>query len=459
MTQNIIDGAEVNSILFTIHLTSGIMTMIPFRFLQSCRPPAILTAVLLFVTVLTGCGSKERDPDGKTVTFWHAMGVGAHRQTIQEMTESFTKEHSDLTVEPIYQGGYTDLLQKLIAAITAGTNPSMSQQYETWTSRFYNRQHLVPLNDFFASDPGFQQNDLKDFYQVFVDGNTWDGQLLSLPFNKSAYVMFYNADMLRKVGYDEEPRTWDEMRDVCEKIKAQGLAPYGYAMRSTLESLTTLLYANGGQYLNNEGTKMTLDNIEARETIEFLYDIIFVKRVAYVESDYLDRGFAAEKFAMYISSTAGFPYNERSVAGRFDWRVAPIPSKDPNAPRRTLMQGTNIGIYSNTTHAERENAWKYLRHLVSTENATLWAIRSGYLPVRKSCLEHPQMKEYLEKNRNYAAVLPELERGVFEPRVEQWESMRNVLTREFDSFINGRKNVDEFIKDATEKCEYVLIAE
>lgn len=418
-----------------------------------------LAAGIILLAGLAACGSKERDAEGKTVSFWHAMGVGAHRQTIQDMSESFEKAHPDITVEPIYQGGYTDLLQKLIAALTADTNPSLSQQYETWTTRFYNRQHLVPLNEFFAGDPEFDQNELKDFYQVFVDGNSWDGQLLSLPFNKSAYVLYYNADMLRKVGYEEGPRTWDEMRDICEKIQQQGLAPYGYAMRSTLESLTTLIYANGGQYLADDGSKMMLSEPEARDAVQFIYDMVFTWEIAYLESDYLNNGFGAERFAMYISSTAGFPYNDRSVAGKFEWSVAPIPTKSADSPRRTLMQGTNIGIYSNTTPAERLHAWQYLRHLTNTENATLWAIKSGYLPIRKSCLEHPAMKEFLKTNKNYAAVLPELERGVFEPRAEQWESMRNVLSREFDSFINGRKNVDEFIRDSTEKCEYVLVAE
>ncbi|GAB4317120.1 MAG: ABC transporter substrate-binding protein [Candidatus Sumerlaeia bacterium] len=406
-----------------------------------------------------GCGSKERDPEGKSITFWHSMGVGTHRQTIQNITGSFTQTHPELSVTAIYQGSYSDLLQKLIAALTAGTNPSMSQMYETWTSRFFNRGHLVALNSFFASDPSFAEQDLNDFYQVFLDGNTWDGQLLSLPFNKSAYVLYYNADMLREAGYTQPPRTWDEMRDICEKVQKRGLAPYGYAMRSTLESLTTLLYANGGRYLNDEGTKMMLDTPESRETVEFLHNMLFVWKIASVESDYLNNGFGSEKFAMYIGSTAGFPYNDRSVAGRFEWRVAPIPSKDLSRPRRTLFQGTNIGIFSNTTEQERLHAWQYLRHLTNTDNATQWAIQTGYLPIRKSCLNHPDMKAYLEKNPNYKAVLPELENGVFEPRIEQWESMRNVLTREFDSFLNGRKGVEEFIRDSTQKCEYVLEAE
>ncbi len=36
----------------------------------------------------------------------------------------------------------------------------------------------------------------------------------------------YNKDLLKKVGYDSIPATWDEFLTMCGKLKAAGITPY-----------------------------------------------------------------------------------------------------------------------------------------------------------------------------------------------------------------------------------------
>jgi len=78
----------------------------------------------------------------------------------------------------------------------------------------------------------------------FLDGPDWDGEgrwrdrflpgvldrwnrggrIYSVPFAHAVYAIFYNKDMFAEHGW-EIPRTWDEFFDLCEKIRAEGIAP------------------------------------------------------------------------------------------------------------------------------------------------------------------------------------------------------------------------------------------
>jgi len=49
-----------------------------------------------------------------------------------------------------------------------------------------------------------------------------NGDLLSMPFNSSTPVLWYNKDALKKAGVSAPPKTWDEMKSASEKLVAAG---------------------------------------------------------------------------------------------------------------------------------------------------------------------------------------------------------------------------------------------
>ena len=51
------------------------------------------------------------------------------------------------------------------------------------------------------------------------------GTLKTIPYQPNVFAFFYNKDLFEQAGITEEPKTWDEFLDVCEKIKASGVTP------------------------------------------------------------------------------------------------------------------------------------------------------------------------------------------------------------------------------------------
>ncbi|MEZ4608781.1 MAG: extracellular solute-binding protein [Caldilineaceae bacterium] len=67
-----------------------------------------------------------------------------------------------------------------------------------------NAGYVAPLDDYLA-----QAGDdyLADFYPAFMANSTYDGQIWSIPFQRSAVVLYYNADLLAEAGL-ERPDSW-----------------------------------------------------------------------------------------------------------------------------------------------------------------------------------------------------------------------------------------------------------
>ena len=72
------------------------------------------------------------------------------------------------------------------------------------------------------------ENQEKEWYDGFTDGiferMTYDGEIYAVPTNFAAALCFYNTEIFDEVGV-EVPTTYDELLDVCQKIKDAGYTP------------------------------------------------------------------------------------------------------------------------------------------------------------------------------------------------------------------------------------------
>ncbi|UCC12945.1 MAG: extracellular solute-binding protein, partial [candidate division WOR-3 bacterium] len=143
--------------------------------------------LLLIVLVVLTCAREDKT----VVTFWHVMSGPLGKQ-LDELVAEFNRIHPDGEVRSVHMGSYDVLAQKLMGAVASGTPPVIAQLYESWTDQFYRAGDLLPLETFIASDSGFARD---DFFPVFLEDNTYDSVLVTLPFNKSVPVFYYNQDI------------------------------------------------------------------------------------------------------------------------------------------------------------------------------------------------------------------------------------------------------------------------
>ncbi|WP_281889229.1 ABC transporter substrate-binding protein [Paenibacillus sp. YYML68] len=390
--------------------------------------------------------------EGKEVEieFWHAM-AGEQQKALQKITDDFTAKHSNIKVKLVAQGNYTDLQQKLTAAAKAKTSPTLSQTYEDWNTEFIANDIVADLTPY-VNDPkyGWKKEELEDIAKVFRDNNMWDERYYSMPFNKSTNVLFYNKTLLDKAGV-KVPTTWDELKEAAAKLTqpkpdGQGrIIGMGFENSIGMDLHAYVLQA-GGHYILEHELKLQLTKPEANEALTFLHS--FIKdgtgRTA-GEDKFMSEPFGRGDVAMYVGSSAGMTFVDKGVAGKFEWGVAPLVKGKAAA---AVIQGTNVSVFDIATEEQKLAAWEYIKFLINTDNTAYWAMKTGYLPVRKSAEESPAYKEYLALNPKQGVAATQLKDGFFYTRLLGSSAVKNIVMKEVENVFLGKKFVHQALEDA-----------
>ena len=436
---------------------------------------AFAVALCAAAILATTCKRRTDASDERIrVEFWHAMGGEEHAGLISEWVREFEALNPDIHVVPIYQGHYGQLSQKLIASVIARSNPVMAQMYEGWTSRFLTRGLMDPVQRYISGPDGYTPEEFEDIWEPFRRNNSWpaedvkgydgpageDGQVLvTLPFNKSGYVLYINEDMMKAKGFTRPPETWEELHAMARALTVPGKNKpevYGYTMRARIEAFTSLLFRADARILSDDGKKVVVDSPTSLALLELLRTMVNDERIAYTESVYPAIPFGSQQVAMYVHTCAAFSFNDKAAGGRFKWIAAPLPHPKGRKDG-VLFQGTNIGIFSRPHPPEvRRAAWKFLKFITNAKNTARWSMKTGYVVVRKSAVDLPEMQAFMQDHPQYRVPISVIPEATFDPRPHYWEQMRPQIQTFALEAINGLRTPEDALRVMTEKLDEVI---
>ena len=163
------------------------------------------------------------------IQWWHAMG-GELGAKLEEITKGFNDAQTEYRVVPSYKGTYPETMTAAIAAFRAQQQPAIVQVFEVGTGTMMAAEGaIVPVHQLMqeqgaAFDP---QAYLPAVVGYYTDTS---GNMLSLPFNSSTPIVYYNKTMFEKAGLDPNtpPRTWAELEEFSTKIRYSGAATCGF---------------------------------------------------------------------------------------------------------------------------------------------------------------------------------------------------------------------------------------
>ncbi len=112
--------------------------------------------------------------------------------------------------------------------------------------------------------------------------------------------------------------------------------------------------------------------------------------------DYSSDAFKAEQCIVTIGSSAGAGYNDPGEDG-FEVGVATYPQVEgtPESEYQVIQQGTNVTLFTQKDKEVEKYGWLFILHMTNYENATKWATKTAYFPIRKDVLESQEYKDYL----------------------------------------------------------------
>lgn len=156
------------------------------------------------------------------LVFWHGM-AGHLGDEVRALADDFNQSQSKFLVKPVYKGNYIETLTSFAAAFRAQQPPAIVQIFEVGTAIMSSPKGVIKPVDELMQEQGLSLPK-EDFIASVREFYSKDGQLQALPFNLSAPTLYYNVDMLAKIGYSSAnfPRTWDEMERLAQKVKKAG---------------------------------------------------------------------------------------------------------------------------------------------------------------------------------------------------------------------------------------------
>lgn len=361
--------------------------------------------------------------------FWHTRR-NSQEKALQAICTEFEQQNPRITVAPRYQGNYGDLSKKIRAATQAGSLPALAVAYEDQVAEYMRSGVVLPL-DALAKDAthGLTSEELADIPEPYLKGNRYPqfgGQLLSFPFTKSNLVLYYNRTLLAKAGFSAPPQTWSEFEKQCAAITAL-LGKPAFAFSSDASTLDGMIYSFGGEILDEDGKHSRFDQPATVKTFELLQRMAKARTLVEASGDDTASMFGSQLCAFTLNTSAGRVSMEETVKSRFDWDLAIIPHAEGVEPV-TVMYGPSVCLFKGTPEADAA-AWKFIKYWVSPKVTARWARETGYLPVRKSAVQLPEMAEFYRKNPRAQHVYEVLERAKGEPTVFGWGEVRSEIEK------------------------------
>ena len=157
------------------------------------------------------------------IYFWHSMSAQPG-MALQVIIDGFNQSQQKYKVIGVYKGNYNEALTALVAAFRAKQQPATAQVFEIGTATMMaSAGAIVPVYQLMQNN-GYPLNPKIFLPAIAAYYSDSDGQLMSMPFNASAPVLYYNKQAFIKAGLDpnQPPSTWPLLAADGEKLLKAG---------------------------------------------------------------------------------------------------------------------------------------------------------------------------------------------------------------------------------------------
>ena len=471
---------------------------------------AIIMLLALTMTMLFSCGPKptpDPDTDKKvvnfevpeggydgsevTITFYHTMGSNL-TDVLENYIAEFNKLYPNIHIVHTKIGGYDDVRDQISTEITTGAQPNIAYCYPDHVALYNLAGSVITLDSLINSTVevtradgtketlGLTKDQIADFIEGYYnEGKQFgDGLMYTMPLSKSTEVLYYNATFFAEHNLTP-PTTWEEMEELCKKIKEidPKSIPLGYD--SEANWFITMCEQYGSPYTSATGDHFLFDNETNREFVKkfrewYQKGYLTTQKIYGAYTSGLFTSTNEVKSYMSIGSSAGATH-QRPTANAdgsypFDVGIATIPQVS-ETNKKVISQGPSLCIFKKANQNPQEvvASWLFVKYLTTTvEFQAEFSMASGYVPVIKSVSENETYKEFIDGangGTNIAALsakvcLEQEEAYYTSPAFNGSSTARDqvgaLLAKCLSADDGG--NVDAMIKkafeDAIEECEY-----
>ena len=311
----------------------------------------MILAAMMLLTLATAFAEEQI-----TLTLWSiATESDSSHQSFIDAIADFEASHPNVKIEHVTTANEA-YKTKIKAAMSSGTD--LPDIFFTWGMSF--------LGDFVDAGRVYC---LDEYYPTYADelpeamtvNATYGGKHYGVPYSMSLVTLYANMDLLKQVGYDDIPGTYQEMLDCCDALKAAGIIPFGvsgkeaWCLSEYVEPL--VIKSVGGDKLrdmyngvaswNDEGVIAAIAAFQ--EMVEKEY---FDPSAPGLSNDEVKNNFIAGKTAFYQNGS----WNNKDIGeqAQFAVQAGTFPVLNPDVSLYQMIGGPNntLAVTESSEHKE-----------------------------------------------------------------------------------------------------------
>ena len=395
-----------------------------------------------------------------TIQVYYPVAVDAPiAEILNGYIAEFEKENPDITVEPVFSGGYRDVQTAIQTTIDGGgTPPALAVMLATSLYDEINADNIVPLDDYIASMEDGEAY-LNDFLPAFMANSSYDGKIWSIPFQRSAVVLYYNADMFKEAGL-EPPTSWQSWAEAAQALTVTegDTTKWGLHFSSDWPYwLFQPLAIGGGHNIFDDDCTVTFDDPAVIDAVQFYVDL---SEKYNAMPPGVQASWPSDPPDLASGATAMIVHSSGSLTGildqaDFELGVMPYPGKEEGT-YASVPGGGNFYIFKGAPKEQQDAAWKFIEFVTQPELVADFSINTGYIGTRASAYETDAMKEYISQVPQAKDTMEALQYAGAELSTQNLGEVRNILHNYLQKAFNGEMSAADAMVAAQEEATTAL---
>jgi multiple sugar transport system substrate-binding protein len=422
---------------------------------------ALLASILLLCATIAlppACSPRTQPPERKAEIRFCFWGGFLELKLWEQLKALYERRYPDTTLHLDYAPG--EYHRKLRLNLIAGTAADVIMVDDEFYPTYSKSGNLELLDPYIERDK--DELHLDDFLPTSLESFTYEGKHFALPWDGFSVVIFYNCDIFdaADIPYPEDDWTWDDLRRLAIALTKDfdndgRIDQFGFNITFTWRDAEPIIWSYGGRILTPDKKRFAMNTPETIAALQYLHDLKFkhhtIPQAGELSGMFGEIQILTGRVGM-LMAPAYMMTNMRGVEA-MRWDIVHMPTGPEGKATRLSWDG--LAVYPGSRH--KEQAWRFIKTVLSDEGQRIVAKLERDLPVRRSAA----LDAYVDAAvpQRIEKFFEAIEYGRLTPITVKYAEIDFAMQLEFDRFSLGKIDAATLVKNLEPEINRILSEE
>ncbi|CAN5716416.1 ABC transporter substrate-binding protein [soil metagenome] len=431
-------------------------------------------ATLLGGGTLASCGGGQQGDGPANVIFSFGPDDSG---TLQELVDRFNREHEgEIRVEYRETSRITDeYFDELVSDFGAGATPPIDVigGDVIWASEFADNGWIADITRRMYTDYSPRVPDA--FLEAPITSCSFENKFWGVPWFTDTGLLYYRRDLLEDAGFSDPPATWDELKEMANRITQDANVQHGLVFQGADYEGGV---ANALEFIWNAGGNVLTGNITVNDPDK---PFVVTPNIIEIDSDnsarglqiarsMIEDGVSPEAVADFRENESLDAFNVRDAVFLRGWPymyqifdqegqvdqdqvgIAQLPVAEEGMPSYSCLGGWNMYINSESPNVDA--AWTFVKYATAPEQQKFRAREGAFLPTLRSLYGDEEVVDEVPVIARGREVIENNARS--RPITPYYSDISARLARTFNASLRGELPPEEAVGNLQTELENIV---